>query len=76
MGCSCGNAQPASYIEGENYGIYGYLPTAMEYTPTDVLTAAAVIGGMAFVAFLAVSSGEKKRKSTNAEKALRRKLGW
>jgi hypothetical protein len=74
MGCSCGNAQSASYIEGENYGIYGFLPT--EYTPTDVITGVAIIGGMALIAYLAVSSGEKKRKATKAQRALRRRLGW
>ena len=77
MGCSCNsNTVAASYpIPGENYGIYGYLPTSMEYTPTDILTAVALIGGMAFIAYVAMGRAEKTKKITKADRDLRRKIG-
>ena len=76
MGCSSctGNPVAASYpIPGENYGIYGYLPT--EYTPSDILTAAALIGGMAIIAYVAMGRAEKTKRATRSERELRRKLG-
>ena len=66
MACNCGGGVVSSPFS---------LPS-VEYNTKDILTSVAIIGGMMAVAYLAVSSGEKKRKATTAEKKLRRQLGW
>jgi hypothetical protein len=65
MACNCGgSAAAASYIiPGENYGIYGYLPTssAMELDIGSLFTVVALIGGMGLVAYMATSGATRKK---------------
>lgn len=65
MGCTCNGNAAAMY---EHQGIVGFLPTEGEMLPTpqNLMTALAVVGGIAIVAYLGVRSGTRKKRRSHA----------
>jgi len=51
-------------------------PIVLEYAQTDILTVAALVGGIAFIAYVAMGNAGKKQRASKSQQKLRRRLGW